>query len=206
MSLIERRKFQAYEKFYENVRKELKGVREKLTHNRSGKRSSSKSSESDEQMSDTELPKAEVSVISDPPQNTPPVFKTVVKIWPLISEFLRKFEEVYTFKDKKIFGVLNFLDMKKLRTALHKREVKAGNKYGEENTLSLEAGQPEGLDPVKEKLSDAVFFLQKAKLTMKGDINKLGPEEYAHQLNTLSDLQVLLSGFLTELKRESVKK
>lgn len=200
MSLIERRKFQAYEKFYENVKKEIKGVREKISHNRQGKRSSSKSSESDEQMSDTELPKAEVSVISDPPQQS---MAAVIKIWPSISEFLRKFEEVYTFKDKKIFGILNFLNMKKLRTALHKRELKAEAKY--KDTLSLDTG-PRGLDPVKEKLSDAVFFLQKAKLTMREDINKIGPEDYAEQLNTLSDLQVLLSGFLTELKRESVKK
>lgn len=116
-------------------------------------------------------------------------------VWPLLRDWLNSKDKEGNRK-LRFSKFLRLIDPRNVFQALAERDDKAKRKYGE--GLSLEDA-PANFQPAIEKLSDSVYFLF---LTTKSaeQLRVSNPNEYARQLNTITDLHNILGSFIGDLK------
>lgn len=124
---------------------------------------------------------------SDPPLTSIPLTPVITFLLTLVNQVVNSKTPVFPSRIIK-----NILSIKELFTS---RDSKARQKYG--HGLSLE-DDIDGLETTQNKLADALFLLTKMKETKKKNFPLTN--EQIKQLETIRDLQKLLTAILQEIK------
>jgi hypothetical protein len=124
---------------------------------------------------------------SDPPLTSIPLTPVITFLLALVTQVMNSKTPIFPSRVIKNLSVI-----KELFTS---RDGKAKQKYG--HSLSLE-DNIDGLEATQNKLADALFLLTKMKETRKKNFPLTN--EQIKQLDTIRDLQKLLTNMLQEIK------
>lgn len=142
------------------------------------------------------LPRAEQREADTPTSTSPALIATTVvqAVWPLLKDWISSKEQGQEGRPR-FARFLKFIDPRNLRAALFEREKKAQKKYGQ----GLLVDENASFQPAVDKLSDAAFFLFKARQSAT-ELKKNNINEYKRNMDLLVDLNNVLNAFIAEMK------